>query len=47
MNFKMFLLRMKKIDKFGLNYHRYIIQPLVCVFWGALSENTNGVKENI
>ena len=26
---KIFLLKMKKIDKFGLNYHRYMVQPLV------------------
>ena len=27
--FKIFLLKMKKIAKFGLNYHRYMVQPLV------------------
>ena len=26
---KIFLLKMKEIHKFGLNYHRYIVQPLV------------------
>ena len=28
-NFKIFLLKMKKIDNYGLNYHRYMVQPLV------------------
>ena len=28
-SFKIFLLKMKKIDNFGLNYHRYMVQPLV------------------
>ena len=27
--FKTFLLKMKKIDNYGLNYHRYMVQPLV------------------
>ena len=27
--FKIFLLKMKKIDNYGLNYHRYRVQPLV------------------
>ena len=36
--FKNFLLKMKKVDKFGLNYHRHIVQELVlsilrCSFW--------------
>ena len=28
-HFKIFLLKMKKIDNYGLNYHRYRVQPLV------------------
>ena len=28
-NFKIFLLKMKKIDNYDLNYHRYMVQPLV------------------
>ena len=44
MNFKFFLLKRKKINKFGLNYHRCIVRLLVCVFWSVLSENTNGKK---
>ena len=31
---------MKKTDTFGLNYYRYMIQPLVLI----LSENTNSKK---
>ena len=26
---KFFLFKMKKINKFGLNYHRYMVHPLV------------------
>ena len=28
-NFKIFLLKMKKMDNYGSNYHRYRVQPLV------------------
>ena len=28
-NFQKFFVTNEKIDKFGLNYHRYIVQPLV------------------
>ena len=27
--FKIFLLKMEKIDNYGLNYHRYMIQPYI------------------
>ena len=27
--FQFFFFKMKKMDKFGLNYHRYIVQSLV------------------
>ena len=39
---KFFYNKWKKNDKFRLNYHGYIIQPLVCVFLDALSKNTIG-----
>ena len=29
LNFKKILLKMKKVDKFGLKYHKYRVQPLV------------------
>ena len=43
--FQNFLLKMKKIDEFGLNYHRYRVQPLVlhilkCSFWKYQSESS-------
>ena len=33
--FNFFWLKMKEIGKFGLNYHRHIIQSLFCEFWGV------------
>ena len=33
---------MKKLDKFGLNYHRLRFNHYFCVLRGVLSENTNG-----
>ena len=36
------LVKNEKIDKFGLNYHRFNHQ--FCVFSGVLSKNTNGKK---
>ena len=35
---------MKEIDMFGLNYHRYMVQPLVLHILRFLSKNTNGRK---
>ena len=35
-------LKMKKIDNYGLNYNRYIVQTLVLHILSVLSENTNG-----
>ena len=36
-----FLLKMKKIDNYGLNYHRYRVQPLVLRILKCFFENTN------
>ena len=35
---KFFFVKSEKIDKLCLNYYRYIVQAMVCVFWGI---NTN------
>ena len=42
--FKIFLLKMEKNDKFSLNYHRHMVQPLVLRILRFLSENINGKK---
>ena len=45
--FKIFLLKMKKIENYGLNYHRYIVQPLVLSTQEVSSEvpqHTNAKK---
>ena len=34
----------EKIDKIGLNYHRYMVKPLVSVLWSVLCKNTKGKK---